>query len=62
MEPRPLPMGENKKVIGLMKDELGGKIIGSTQRRTFRNISQFAVNLPGLKELACHCITAFPDK
>ena len=24
---RPLPMGKNKKAIGLMKDELGGKII-----------------------------------
>ena len=24
---RPLPMGKNKKVVGLMKDELGGKII-----------------------------------
>ena len=24
---RPLPMGKNKKVIGLMKDELGGKNI-----------------------------------
>ena len=26
-EPRPLPMDENKKVNGLMKDELGGNIM-----------------------------------
>ena len=25
-ENRPLPIGKNKKVIGLMKDELGGKV------------------------------------
>ena len=37
-------------------------LVGSTQRRTFRNILQWAWNLPGLRELACHRITAFPGK
>ena len=27
IEDRPLPTGKNKKVIGLMKDKIGGKII-----------------------------------
>ena len=35
---------------------------GNTQRRTFRNISQWAWNLLGLRELACPPITAFPGK
>ena len=32
-------------------------VFGSTQRRTFRNILQWAWNLPGLRELAYHRIT-----
>ena len=27
MRPRPVPIGESKKVIGLMKEELNGKIM-----------------------------------
>ena len=36
---RPLPTGKKKKVIGLMKDELGGKII--TEFVTFKTKNLF---------------------
>ena len=38
------------------------KTFGGTQQRTFRNIWQWAWNLPGMRELACHRITAFPGE
>ena len=38
------------------------QILGSTQRRTFQNILQWASNLQRLRELACHHITVFPGK
>ena len=37
---RPLPIGENKRVIGLMKDELGGKIMTNCCSQT-KNIFLF---------------------
>ena len=36
---RPLPKGKNKKVLGLMKDELGGQILQRICWITSKNIS-----------------------
>ena len=41
---RPLPMGKNKKVIGLVKDELGGKIITECVTLRPKTYSYLAVN------------------
>ena len=35
---RPLPKGKNKKVLGLMKDELGGQILQRICWITSKNI------------------------
>ena len=49
---RTLPIGKNKKVIGLFKDELGGKIIktllGLEQKHTY--LCMMIVNIKKLKE------------
>ena len=58
---RPLPAGKNKKVIGLMKDELGGEImkefislrpkmysyrVGSTEPKKCKGIKKCVVKRP----------------
>ena len=35
---RPLPIGKNKKVIGLFKDELGGKVMKEFVALSAKNI------------------------
>ena len=50
---RPLPMERNKKVIGLMKDELGGKIITefvTLRPKTYSYLSVMVKRIKRLKE------------
>ena len=51
---RPLPIGENKKVIGLFKDELGGGIIKefcALRAKTYSCLMDMIVKLKNLKQL-----------
>ena len=50
---RPLSTGKNKKVIGLMKDELGGKVITefvTLRPKTYSYLTEIAKKIKKLKE------------
>ena len=50
---RPLPIGKNKNVIGLFKDELGGKIMKEfvgLRAKTWSYLRMMAVNTKKLKK------------
>ena len=56
---RPLPLGKNKKVIGLMKNELGGKIITEfveLRLRTYSYLTDDDINSKKAKDTK-KCVT-----
>ena len=60
---RPLPTRKNKKVIRLMKDELGGKIITEfvpVRPKTYSYLTDDDINSKKAKEILCNNIINHP--
>ena len=63
---RPLPIGKNKKIIGLMKDELGGEIMKEFVSLRLKMYSYRAGNsepkkCKGIKKCIVKCTISFDD-
>ena len=63
---RPLPVGLNKKVIGLMKDELGGEIVTEfvtlrPKMYTYKMGSAESKKCKGIKKCVVHKMISFED-
>ena len=60
---RPLPVGLNKKVIGLMKDELGGEIMTELRPKmyAYKTGSAESKKCKGIKKCVVHKTISFED-